>query len=63
MYNKPMDYEDRLRALREAVLAELKGPGGLLAVTEKDLVFLDHSGVQRLPLASIKRITRGEGGV
>lgn len=63
VYNEPMDYEDRLRALREAVLAELKGPGGLLAVTEKDLVFIDHSGVQRLSLASIKRITRGEGGV
>jgi hypothetical protein len=57
-----MDYEDTLRALKEVTLAELKGPGGLLAVTEEDLIFIDDSGVQRLGLASIKRITRGEGG-
>lgn len=57
-----MSYEERLRTLKEATLAELKGPGGLLAVTEEDLVFIDDSGAHRLALAAIKRIARVEGG-
>lgn len=57
-----MSYEEKLRALKEATLAELKGPGGLLAVTEEDLVFIDDSGVHKLALATIKRVTRVEGG-
>ncbi|MGQ9692404.1 MAG: YcxB family protein [Thermaceae bacterium] len=57
-----MEYEAQLRALGKPTLAELKGTGGLLAVTEEELIFLDPGGMHRLELASIRRVQRGEGG-
>ncbi|RYM30730.1 YcxB family protein, partial [Meiothermus sp. PNK-Is4] len=58
-----MNYETRLAELvREPVLAQLKGPGGLLALTGRELWLLDEQGEQYAPLTRIRRITRGEGG-
>ena len=55
-------YEAELARLGERPLAQLEGPEGLLAVTETALLFLSDQGVQRLELARIRRVTRGEGG-
>ncbi|BAW01988.1 hypothetical protein TTMY_1607 [Thermus thermophilus] len=55
-------YEAELARLGERPLAQLEGPAGLLAVTETALLFLSDQGVQRLELARIRRVTRGEGG-
>lgn len=54
-------YEAAFAQLGERTLAQLEGPGGFLAVTETHLVFLDEGGVQRLELARIRRVGRGEG--
>lgn len=56
-------YEAELARLGESPLLKLEGPGGILAVTERELVFLDEGGVRRIALAQIRRVARGEGGV
>ncbi|GAB5602861.1 YcxB family protein [Thermus sp. FJN-A] len=55
-------YEAAFSRLGERALAQLEGPGGFLAVTESHLVFVDEGGVQRLELARIRRVGRGEAG-
>ncbi|WP_234554117.1 YcxB family protein [Thermus caliditerrae] len=55
-------YEAAFSQLGERALAQLEGPGGFLAVTETHLVFVDEGGVQRLELARIRRVGRGEAG-
>lgn len=55
-------YEEAFSRTGEVALARLEGPGGLLAVTETHLVYVDDTGVQRLELARIRRVSRGEGG-
>lgn len=55
-------YDARLAELvRDEVIARLEGPGGLIAITHKDLWFLSDEGGSSTPLGSIKRISRGEG--
>ncbi len=56
-------YEAELARLGESPLLKLEGPGGLLAVTERELLLLDEGGVRRLALAQIRRVARAEGGV
>lgn len=46
--------------LGEKAEATLEGPGGLLAITETHLVYVDEAGVQRLNLAHIRRVGRGD---
>ncbi|TBH21245.1 YcxB family protein [Thermus thermamylovorans] len=55
-------YEAAFSRLGEKALGQLEGPGGFLAVTETHLVFVDENGVQRLELARIRRVGRGEAG-
>lgn len=55
-------YEAAFSRLGEKALAQLEGPGGFLAVTETHLVLVDEGGVQRLELARIRRVGRGEAG-
>jgi len=55
-------YEEAFSRLGERALARLEGPGGFLAVTETHLVFVDEGGVQRVELARIRRVGRGEEG-
>ncbi len=55
-------YEEAFSRTGEQALARLEGPGGFLAVTEAHLVYVDDAGIQRLDLARIRRVGRGEGG-
>ncbi len=55
-------YEAAFSRLGEEALAKLEGPGGFLAVTEAHLVLVDDTGVKRLELARIRRVSKGEGG-
>ncbi|WP_157202599.1 hypothetical protein [Calidithermus chliarophilus] len=55
-------YDARLAELvRDEVIARLEGPGGVIAITRRDLWFLSDEGGSSTPLNSIKRISRGEG--
>ncbi len=56
-------YAKRLAQMGETPLEALEGPEGMLAVTERELLFLGPEGVTRLELAQIRRVVRGEGGV
>jgi hypothetical protein len=55
-------YEEAFSRLGERALLRLEGPGGFLAVTETHLVLVDDKGIQRLELARIRRVGRGEEG-
>ncbi|MDM7323645.1 MAG: YcxB family protein [Thermus sp.] len=55
-------YEAVFSRLGEEALAKLEGPGGFLAVTETHLVLVDDTGVKRLELAGIRRVSKGEAG-
>lgn len=55
-------YEAAFARLGEKALEKLEGPGGFLAITESHLVLVDEEGIQRLELARIRRVGRGEAG-
>ena len=63
VYNGAMGkYEAAFARLGEKALEKLEGPGGFLAITETHLVLVDEGGIQRLELARIRRVGRGEAG-
>ena len=58
-----MNLEARLKnATQDPILSELKGSEGLFAVTPSELIYVDAEGVQRAPLAAIRRVASAKGG-
>jgi len=58
-----MNLEARLKeATQDPVLSELKGEEGLFAVTHRELIYVGPEGVQRAPLAEIRRVASAKGG-
>ena len=51
-------YDERLLQLTQSdIVARLEGPGGLLAVSNRELFYLDNNSQQTTPLYLIKRIS------
>ncbi len=58
-----MNLEARLKeATQDPILSELKGDEGLFAVTHRELIYVGPEGVQRAPLAEVRRVASAKGG-
>jgi len=56
-------YQEKLRELtQDEVVSQLEGADGLLALTRAELFYIGEAGVQRAPLAEIKKVVGGKGG-
>lgn len=56
-------YQEKLRELtQDEVVSQLEGEGGLLALTQSELFYIDEGGVQRAALREIKKVVGGKGG-
>ncbi len=59
-----MNLEARLKeATQDPILSELKGSEGLFAVTPRELIYVGPEGIQRAPLAEIRRVASAKGGM
>ena len=59
-----MNLEARLKEVtQEPILSELKGSGGLFAVTPSELLFVGPETVQRAPLKEVRRVASTKGGL
>jgi len=58
-----MNLEARLKeATQDPILSELKGSEGLFAITPRELIYVGPEGVQRAPLAEVRRVASAKGG-
>jgi len=58
-----MKPEERLaEAIKDPILSQIKGQDTILVVTPKELVYIGPEGVQRAPLAEIRRVAVAKGG-
>jgi len=56
-------YQEKLRELtQDEVVSQLEGADGLLALTRAELFYIGDAGVQRAPLAKIKKVVGDKGG-
>ncbi len=59
-----MNLEARLKeATQDPILSELKGSEGLFAITPRELIYVGPEGIQRAPLAEIRRVASAKGGI
>ncbi len=59
-----MNLKARLKeATQDPILSELKGSEGLFAITPRELIYVGTEGVQRAPLAEIRRVASAKGGI
>ncbi len=58
-----MNLEARLKeATQDPILSELKGREALFVITPRELIYIDGEGVQRAPLAEVRRVASAKGG-